>query len=249
MTPESAAIILYGRAHFYRLPRFAPVLAGLQDRLMGQALRIAHEDLSGPALPDVIDALTAEGITHITVIPCGLPADLSLTRWLPGALAAHLKGHDAPPTVEITDPVEAHIDFDAALDRALQAGARTDVASCTPSMGKPGWTDVPDHASQVFFCMGARCAHRGAHAMFHHLRRALRDQRGLASGARRVMCARSSCLFPCNQGPLMVVHPDGVWYGGLTPDLLDRIVRDHLLGGQPVAQAVIHQQPPTRSGD
>ena len=42
------------------------------------------------------------------------------------------------------------------------------------------------------------------------------------------------CLGPCFDGPMMVVYPDAVWYGGGHPDDVPEIVEKHVLGGQPV---------------
>jgi (2Fe-2S) ferredoxin len=39
----------------------------------------------------------------------------------------------------------------------------------------------------------------------------------------------------------VVVYPDGIWYAGVTPELLDRIVVEHLKGGRPVEEAVFHR--------
>jgi (2Fe-2S) ferredoxin len=37
------------------------------------------------------------------------------------------------------------------------------------------------------------------------------------------------------------VYPDGVWYGGVTPALLERIVVEHLRGGRVIDEAVFHR--------
>lgn len=243
MRNNSHAILLYGRAQFLHRQQLSTLQDNLHRAFPDRILRLAYEDLSGPALPDVLLELAQEGITHAAILPCGLPSDLSLTRWLPGAMKAFLQDHGLDIEIAICPSLEQFLDLTGPAIRALAAADAKLVEAAAPSLGKPGWSDVPDHNLQVFFCLGARCAHRGAHALFQHLRRAMREKRALASGPRRVMCARSSCLFPCNQGPLMVVHPEGVWYGALTPQRLDQIVARHFLNGQPVVDAIIHQQP------
>jgi (2Fe-2S) ferredoxin len=42
-------------------------------------------------------------------------------------------------------------------------------------------------------------------------------------------------------GPIVVVYPEGTWYAGVTPELLERIVVQHLKQGRPVDEAVFHR--------
>ena len=47
-----------------------------------------------------------------------------------------------------------------------------------------------------------------------------------------VLMAQTGCLFPCNHGPVAVVHPEGAWYGPVGPDDATRLVREHLAAGR-----------------
>lgn len=93
----------------------------------------------------------------------------------------------------------------------------------------------------VLVCTGSFCSPDRRGRGLYALLASLLEREGLLFGPGRVKRGETPCLGVCAGGPIVVVYPEGVWYAGVTPELLERIVVEHLKRGQPVEEAIVHR--------
>jgi (2Fe-2S) ferredoxin len=95
----------------------------------------------------------------------------------------------------------------------------------------------------VFFCCNQRepgancCNNHGASDLRDYAKKRVKAL-GL-SGAGKVRINLAGCLDRCDEGPVMVVYPEAVWYTYVDREDIDEILREHLQHGRVVERLKI----------
>jgi (2Fe-2S) ferredoxin len=91
-------------------------------------------------------------------------------------------------------------------------------------------------SAHALVCTHKTCRKQGGRRAARELKHALKEHKLRG----RVLLSKVGCLGQCGRGPVVVIYPAGIWYGGVDQDCARKIVEQHLIEGRVVEKNLLH---------
>jgi (2Fe-2S) ferredoxin len=187
----------------------------LRRRAAERGATVAYLQHGEPSLVAELTRLADQGVTAIRLEAGFLGARSPGRSWLRRVAGHWLRGAEARPRILVDDsPVTGE-----------EAG-----------MTSPAWEEVPGHSQQILVCRGPRCSAAGAQDTSAEIDATLKR---MGLGDDDVLVTQTGCLFPCNQAPVVVIHPDDAWFGHVDAHAARRLVVERIQWGLPVTDHLL----------
>lgn len=112
-----------------------------------------------------------------------------------------------------------------------------ELARAAEALAKAGAASPGGIRRHIFLCAepqkGECCGRAEGTAAWNYLKKRVKQLGLMEAGIHR---SKADCLKICAMGPVAVVYPEGVWYHSAREEVLERIIQQHLIGGEPVEE-------------